>query len=1073
MTRDAAILALLLAPALISANASGDDLSRLKAAGPSSKPVLERLKAQPRQYQDAVCRRNILGQIRQARKDRGLKAFGIDTVRVLAIKAQFQPDDDPNTTGNGHFDYAGNGEPVYINNDPAQGHNFEHEPPHDSVYIHGQLLALRNYYWTVSGGRLWVEFKQVPEGPQSAYTLPHQMSFYSDFYNGWDNWGAGIYVLLRDAIEAADADPLDISFDDYQSYLVIHAGSCWQTDPWGADIPSVFIRMDESYPIIANAGADVIYDGIIVAETQSQDGMVIGSQGEIAHEFGHQLGLPDLYDYSYQSVGLGEWELMSWGSFNMNAYVPPHLSAWCKVFLGWAEPVALPPGTDTTVALRWVAKNPGDIVKIPINTNEYYLIENRRAQSHPDTTVHFDPVEYGSDSSGVRVWKRGVLVKVDDYDISLPFDLGSGGLLVYHIDENLIRQRWDDNSLMTGDLKAIDLEEADHIQDLERWWGLSPYPTFASPRDAFYAGNNGRFDAFSDPPTAANDGSHSHIGMTGVSAPGETMTARFKVGWDLPGFPATLGDTVDWNSPNYAILNFGTDSAHTVVLLPGVSGKLYCWRADGRGYMNRDTIHVQGSDTVQIRAEMAKVRGNIYSSPAVGDVDRDGRPEVFVSAAATLIEGYVYGFRFQSQPAFDTTETGHVYPVNRAVPLPGFPVRVDGPVFSSPLLADIDGDDTLEVVVAADDKRLHAWKNDGTPVAGFPVALGMETRSTPAAADLDGIPGAEIVVLSGDSRVFAVRKDGTLLPGFPALTPWVDWVSPSAAVGDIDGDLSPDIIVANKRGIYVLEKDGTVKPGWPHFFSQPSISSPALGCIDGDGFLEIVIANGNMLYAFNYNGTMATGFPVEISRGREVQSSPIVVDLDGRPGGEILIGSPDGFLCAVDGRGVKVPGFPLSMGGRALSTPQAFDLDRSQSSLEIAVGGDDGKLYVWSLASTMAEGGWHRFHGDQGNRGYVSGAQPVAMASDAIANLYVYPNPVRKSQGKIRFAAGDVTSANAKVFNLAGDLVQVIMVTAFPRTDNEIKWDTSNLASGVYVIRVEAKGPGGSKVLTCKAAVIK
>lgn len=1072
MTRDAAILALLLAPALISGNASGDDLSRLKASGPTSKPVLERLKAQPRQYQDAVCRRNILGQIRQARKDRGLKTFGIDTVRVLAIKAQFQLDDDPNTTGNGHFDYLGNGEPVYINNDPAQGHNFEHEPPHDSVYIHSQLLALRNYYWAVSGGKLWVEFKQVPEGLQSAYTLPHQMSFYSDFYNGWDNWGAGIYVLLRDAIEAADADPLDISFGDYQSYLVIHAGSCWQTDPWGADIPAVFIRMDESYPIIANAGADVIYDGIIVGETQSQDGMVVGSQGEIAHEFGHQLGLPDLYDYSYQSVGLGEWELMSWGSFNMNAYVPPHLSAWCKVFLGWAEPVVLSPGTDTTVALRWVAKNPGDIVKIPINTNEYYLIENRRAQSHPDTTVHFDPVEYGSDSSGVRVWKRGVLVKVDDYDISLPFDLGSGGLLVYHIDENLIRQRWEDNSLMTGDIKAVDLEEADHIQDLERWWGVSPYPTFASPRDAFFAGNNDRFDAFSDPPTTANDGSHSHIAMTGVSVPGETMTARFKVGWALPGFPVTLGDTVDWNSPNYAHLNFGTDSAQTVVLLPGVSGKLYCWRADGRGYMNRDTIHVQGSDTVQIRAEMAKVRGSIYSSPAVGDVDKDGRPEVFVSAAATLTEGYVYGFRFQPQPAFDTTETGHVYPVNRAAPVPGFPVRVDGPVYSSPLLADIDGDDTLEVVVAADDKKLYAWRRDGTPVAGFPVALGMETRSTPAAADLDGIPGAEIVVLSGDSRVFAVRKDGTLLPGFPALTPWVDWVSSSAALSDIDSDGWPEIIAANKKGLYVLDRNGRVLPGWPYFFEQPSVSSPAIGDVNRDGYHDIVVANGNKLYVFNFNGAIAAGFPVRISGSTIVQSSPILMQLSGGGGLDIVIGSPDGRLCAFDGRGNVIPGFPLTVGGGVLSTPMVWDMDNDPSSSELLVGCDDGKLYAWSLPVGLSDS-WHRFHADACQSGYRFGSDPWMTNDNKLENLYVYPNPVRKTSAKIRFKAVGLRYGNAKVFNLAGDLVQDVSFDVYPCAENEVRWDTSNLASGVYIIRVEARGLNGSKVLTCKAAVIK
>lgn len=1068
-------LLIIILAGLIILPAAAHDLVRLKSGRSHSLRIMERLKSFPRQYRDAVSRRNILGQIRQAKKARGDKAPGVDTVRVLVIKAQFQLDDDPSTTGDGHFDYQGNGQPIYINNDPHQGHNFEYEPPHDSLYINAQMLALRNYYWTVSGGRIWVEFKQVPEGLQAAYTLPHQMSFYSDFYNNWDNWGAGIYVLLRDAIEAADADPLDISFRDYQCFMVIHAGSCWQTDPWGADIPSVFIQMDEDFPIIANAGADTIYEGIIDAETQSQDGMVIGSQGEIAHEFGHQLGLPDLYDYSYNSVALGEWELMSWGSFNMNAYVPPHLSAWCKVFLGWADPLVLPPGTDTTVALRWVAKHPQDIVKIPINSHEYYLIENRRSQSNPDTVVHFDPNEYGSDSSGVRVWKRGVLVKVDDYDISLPFELGSGGLLVYHIDERLIAERLRDNSLQTGDIKAIDLEEADHIQDLERWWGISPYSTFASPRDAFYAGNNDRFDDFSDPPTTANDGAFSHISMTSVSAPGETMTAHFKVGWDLPGFPAILGDMVDWNSPNYAVLNQGTDSAFTVLLLPGTSGKLYCWRADGRGYLNQDTIHVQGADTVRIHAEMAKVPGNIYSSPAVGDVDRDGRPEVFVSAAVSLTEGYVYGFRFQAQPAFDTTENGHIYPVNRAVPVPGFPVQVNGPIYSSPVLADIDGDDTLEVVVAADDKRLHAWRYNGTSVSGFPVALGMESRSTPAVAEIDGAPGREILALSGDSRVFAVNRQGAALAGFPALQAWVDWVISSPAVSDIDNDGRSDIIVSNKKGLYVLNHEGTIKPGWPFYFDQPSTSSPAVGNIDEDPYNEIVIANGTRLYAFNYNGTLVTGFPVNLTSQENIVSSPIVVNLAGGPSAEIIIATPDGRLCAYDGKGRPVPGFPLTLGGSSFSTPMAFEFDGQAATVELAAAADDGKLYVWSLpAQPQWATGWCRFHAVPDNSGFVPGpSQFLTQPQEILANLYVYPNPVKKAQGRIRFTAGDVYLGNCKIFNLAGDLVQDMNIIVSPRTDNEIRWDTANLASGVYIIRVEAKGDRGSKILTCKAAVIK
>lgn len=1068
---------------LLYASSRADELKSLKGSWKSSMPVAEGIKSQPRGYRDSVSRRDILGQIRQAKARKGAKAGTTDTLRVLVIKAQFQPDDDPNTTGNGHFDYSGNGEPIYVNNDPAQGHNLYYEPPHDSLYIHNQMLAMRNYYQAVSYGQLHIEYRQIPEGLQQAYTLPHQMSFYSDFYNNWENWGAGLFFLFRDAIAAADQDPVGISFKDYQSYMVIHAGSCWQTDPWGADIPSVFISLGDQ-PIIANAGADTIHDGIIDAATQSQDGMVIGSQGEFAHEFGHQLGLPDLYDYTYQSAGLGEWDLMSWGSFNMNAYVPPHLSAWCKVFLGWAEPVVLKPGDDLEQAFAWVAKDPRAIVKIPINSHQYYLIENRRAWAHPDDRVDFSDslvYGYGSDSSPRRTYRNGVLVRVDDYDISLPFELNTGGLLVYHVDEELIRQRWDDNSLMTGTPKAIYLLEADHIQDLRRWIS-SPYSTIASPFDAYFRGNNDRLDDGSDPATLANDGSSTHISIFNISAPAEIMTARVKVGWSLPGFPALVGDTVDWNSANWLTLHQGTDSAFSALVIPGVGGTLYSWKADGSGLFNlgRDTV-LAGYDTVRIAAELARVKPGsvIYSSPAVGDVNLDSVPEVFIAASYSMTEGSVYGFTLVPHLATVTSPAGNPYPVYHATPLPGFPVTVPGPIYSSVALGDVNGDDTLEIVVSGDDRFLHLWDWRGNQLAGFPRPLDMETRSTAALADIDpSRPGREILVLSGDSRLFAFRGDGQPVPGFPALKAWADVVNSSVAVGDVDRDGSPDIVACTNKGAFILDRQGRMLKGWPVNFSGLVLSSPALGDIDGDGYLEMAVAVDNKLHVYNYNGTMADGFPVEVSAGRLVQSSPIMADVDGDGRPEAVIGSPNGAVAAFKNGGCRAPGFPLTIGGGTYSTPLALDLNGNQGNTELAIGCDDGRLYVWSLPSAFSErsSSWAGFHRDQANSGYLYwdlSQHPVRSAAELLSRAYVYPNPARGGSARVRFTLGRPAQISLKIFNIAGDMVREVSQSGLAGTENEVVWNLEGLSYGIYLLRLEAASEGEAQHQILKAAVIR
>ena len=68
--------------------------------------------------------------------------------------------------------------------------------------------------------------------------------------------------------------------------------------------------------------------------------------GVFAHEYGHDLGLPDLYDTS----GAGDsdvdfWDLMSSGSHSGPIFqsMPTHMGIWDKWVLGWADPVEVEP----------------------------------------------------------------------------------------------------------------------------------------------------------------------------------------------------------------------------------------------------------------------------------------------------------------------------------------------------------------------------------------------------------------------------------------------------------------------------------------------------------------------------------------------------------------------------------------------------------------------------------------------------------------------------------------------------------------------------------------------------------
>ena len=151
--------------------------------------------------------------------------------------------------------------------------------------------------------------------------------------------------------------------------------------------------------------------------------------------------------------------------------------------------------------------------------------------------------------------------------------------------------------------------------------------------------------------------------------------------------------------------------------------------------------------------------------------------------------------------------------------LPGFPVALgvrnaadEYPAASgegSPKLADLDGDNKLEIVYADTDGLLHAFNEDGTEMPGFPVQLGILRGYDPAAPDnLLGAPA----YMSG--AVPTADLASSVILGVPAI-------------GDLDNDGAIEIVVPTMEGdIYVIRPDGSVAPGWP--VGLPEVLSPPI-----------------------------------------------------------------------------------------------------------------------------------------------------------------------------------------------------------------------------------------------------
>ncbi|MFN0158947.1 MAG: FG-GAP-like repeat-containing protein [Bacteroidota bacterium] len=100
--------------------------------------------------------------------------------------------------------------------------------------------------------------------------------------------------------------------------------------------------------------------------------------------------------------------------------------------------------------------------------------------------------------------------------------------------------------------------------------------------------------------------------------------------------------------------------------------------------------------------------------------------------------------------------------------MPGFPVYTGDSILTSPALADVDGDGLRDIIVFSAN-RIHVYNYAGASLDHFPISVPSTEHITsyPIVADVDGDESVEVIAVTQDGLVVAYDKTGRMAPGFP------------------------------------------------------------------------------------------------------------------------------------------------------------------------------------------------------------------------------------------------------------------------------------------------------------------
>lgn len=995
--------------------------------------------------------------------------------KLLIVLIGFQEEitDDPNTSGNGQFQLD------VPDNYPIQ----LAKPPHNQEYYDNMASAMKYYYGAASLGGFELDWDIYPQD-KACYTLPQTMGYYNPPGATGEVFVSKMEEYFKESFETADRESPEIVFSDYAHFMIIHAGSDWQHDVLAdtpSDIPSFFIRVGDGKEAVVDNGSYTIDYACNIPETITQDVREYNFDGDIQvsgygalngvmfHEFGHSLGLVDLYAVNSYYPMVGSFDIMDSGgstevgmpgpngekTYSIEGLIPGLPGAFSRVLMfeesfrerGILQDIEnLPLLHDINISCaekRYQLGNDPYIYKLNISPNEYILIENRNVDpdgdggtavfSALDNRIALYPTAYSDDNNNPTL----------EYDYLLPSFISGqgeavgGGLLVWKVNNDILYNQgsvdsyghfvsnFDQNFINTNyNKRGVEIIEADAIPDIGNpyayhWKGTAfeyyfkNMPLFQSNAGFdFFAGwsdkvHNTELNATSTPPLMTASGLPYSSGLYNISPSGEVM--RFSYG--SPILTHTTSITSERDILKISPVFKGTTKLSDIALIHSTDADLYYFNENDKIFEYLDTIPFDSN-----------FEANDISYPVQRvDFDNDTNEElVFFTDSEMIVVRNNTSYRFM----------------------------LNGPIKSNPLY--FDG----KFFIAVTDKVLEVkFQTDSNTI------------------EVTELNYDVYHIVASDTGLYFFTRNLLIdyLQDFSIELPYSTTNKPMVLSYQVEGsDAVQDFVVFNThfQGIYYYSQK-EIKLIYDYSkssnFDQTQNTELALD-VDEQG-PYVIFASGNKVYANYLDGTFPLNFPrtfhnYKFSKRQEIMifdnsylnsenssyfGKTIYLPLENNNyvGWDVSRNVIDPALSIVDQSKNRIFSYtPLS---ETDNTSYLFQLNSYDNSVVIQ----------WKdkrVDKNPAK--WEANNNNQNrNLNYLAPHNSNENNQNKLT-AYVFPNPVAKNQATIRIF--NVTEeAKFKIFDIAGKLVSESVIETNNLDHVDTLLDFSHISSGIYIGVVE------------------